>query len=135
MPTHISPMLAVVDAGAAIEFYRAAFGATVRWQIDTAVAELDIDGAPVFLAEQSPPSTRAPKELGSTSVRIELFVDDPHAVLKRAVAAGATLRSEVTNYEYPNTGPGRFTKLEQGSVLDPSGHIWLVGKLHYAPTK
>ena len=72
-----------------------------------------------------------PGQLGA----IAIGKDDPHAVLKRAVAAGATLRREVTNYEYPNTGPGRFTKLEQGSVLDPSGHIWLVGKLHYAPTK
>jgi len=130
--TKISPMLAVTNGAAAIEFYRKAFGASVLWQIETAVAELEIDGAPVFIGEQSPDhGHRAPVDLGGTSVRIELFVDDPRAVYRNAVDAGATVRSEVQEYDYPNTGPKPFKKLVQGSVLDPFGHIWLIGKLVY----
>ena len=37
-------MLAVSDGNAAMEFYRAAFGATVLWDLDGAVAGLAIDG-------------------------------------------------------------------------------------------
>lgn len=130
--TKISAMLAVTNGAAAIEFYRKAFGATVLWQIETAVAGLEIDGAPFFIGEASPDhGHKAPIDLGATSVRIELFVDDPHAMLRRAVDAGAKLRSEVQEYEYPNTGPKPFKKLIQGSVLDPFGHIWLITQLVY----
>ena len=34
MVTQISPMLAVSDATAAIQFYKAAFGAEERWRIE-----------------------------------------------------------------------------------------------------
>jgi chorismate-pyruvate lyase len=37
-------------------------------------------------------------------VRIELFVDDQVAVHARAVAAGATARSPVTEHEYATVG-------------------------------
>jgi PhnB protein len=78
MGTQISPMLAVGDGNAAIEFYKAAFGATLLWCLDGGVAGLSIDGANFFLAEESPPhGTRGPASAGFTTVRIELFVDDP----------------------------------------------------------
>ena len=99
MKTQISPMLAVSDGNAAIEFYKAAFGATVLWHLDGGghiVAGLEIDGAPFFLAHESPPhGTRSPASAGFTTVRIELFVSDPVAVHKQALAAGATDHSPV----------------------------------------
>lgn len=65
------------EGKAAIEFYKAAFGATVLWSLDDAVAGLSIQGAPRFLAEESPPhGTRSPSSVGFTTVRIELFVED-----------------------------------------------------------
>ena len=70
--THISPRLAVSDGNAAIKFYQAAFGAKF------------------FLVHEAPDSgTRSPSSAGFTTVRIELLVDDPIAIHKRAVAAGA----------------------------------------------
>jgi PhnB protein len=54
MGTQIAPMLAVTDGRAAIEFYKAAFGATVLWNLDGTVAGLEIGGAPFFLAEEAP---------------------------------------------------------------------------------
>ena len=83
MTTQISPMLAVGDGNAAVAFYKAAFGATVLWHLDGghAVAGLSIDGAQFFLASESPPhGTRSPASADFTTVRIELFVDDPVAV-------------------------------------------------------
>jgi uncharacterized glyoxalase superfamily protein PhnB len=62
METQISPMLAVNDGNAAIEFYRAAFDATLLWHLDGGehvVAGLSIDGAKFFIADESPPSRHA----------------------------------------------------------------------------
>src|SRR6476620_2710454 len=99
--TQISPMLAVGDGKAAIEFYKSAFGAAVLWSLNDAVAVLSIDGAEFFLADESPQyGTRAPSSAGFTTVRIELFVDDPVAVHRQAVAAGATNHSPVNQHDH-----------------------------------
>jgi hypothetical protein len=67
MGTRISAMLAVSDGNAAVEFYRAAFGATVLWDLEGEVAGLAIDGAPFFPAHESPPhGTRGPASAGFT---------------------------------------------------------------------
>jgi PhnB protein len=133
MMTQISPMLAVSDGKKAIEFYKAAFGADVLWQIEhdgQIVAGLEIEGAKFFLAHESPNyGTRGPVSVGFTTVRIELFVDDPIAVHKQAVAAGATDRAGVKEYEYEMMGPKPIKKMLQGSVVDPFGHKWLIGKI------
>jgi PhnB protein len=132
MGTQISPMLAVSDGNAAIEFYKAAFGATLLWHLDGGghvVAGLSIEGAPFFLAHESPPhGTRGPASAGFTTVRIELFVDDPVAVQRQAVAAGATERSPVLEHTHATTGPRPIRRMLQGSVVDPFGHVWLIGK-------
>ena len=132
MGTQISPMLAVSDGNAAIEFYKAAFGATVLWHLDGGghiVAGLEIDGAPFFLAHESPPhGTRSPASAGFTTVRIELFVNDPVAVHKQALAAGAIDHSPVREHNHSVTGPRPIGRMLQGAVVDPFGHLWLVGK-------
>jgi uncharacterized glyoxalase superfamily protein PhnB len=129
MATEICPMLAVSDAGAAIEFYKAAFGATVLWSLDGQVAGLSIAGARFFLAHESPPhGTRSPASAGFTTVRIELFVDDPVGVQRRALAAGATEHSPVREHEHETAGPQPIRRMLQGAVVDPFGHMWLVGK-------
>ena len=132
MGTQISPMLAVSDGNAAIAFYKAAFGATVLWHLDGGghiVAGLEIDGAPFFLAHESPPhGTRSPASAGFTTVRIELFVNDPVAVHKQALAAGATDHSPVREHTHTVTGPRPISRMLQGAVVDPFGHLWLVGK-------
>jgi uncharacterized glyoxalase superfamily protein PhnB len=128
----ISPMLAVGDANAAIEFYKVAFDAEVLWLIggEHVVAGLAVRGARFFLASESPSyGTRGPAEAGFTTVRIELFVDDPEAVQKQALAAGATLANPVTEFAYPMTGPRPIRRMLQGTIIDPFGHRWLIGKI------
>jgi PhnB protein len=108
-------MLAVSDGNAAIEFYKAAFGATLLWHLDAGehvVAGLSIDGATFFLAQESPPhGTRSPASAGFTTVRIELFVDDPVAVHKQALAAGAIERSPITEDKHTTTGPRPISRI------------------------
>lgn len=132
MTTQICPMLAVSDGNAAMDFYTRAFGATVRWFLDGGghiVAELDVDGARFFLAHESPPhGTRSPSTAGFTTVRIELFVDDPVAVHARALSAGATPHSPVQEHTHNVTGSTPILKMLQGAVVDPFGHMWLIGK-------
>lgn len=131
MTTAIAPMLAVSDGNAAIEFYKAAFGATLLWHLNGGhvVAGLEIDGAPFFLASESPPhGTRSPDSAGFTTVRIELFVDDPMAVHKRAVAAGGIERSPVREHTHETAGPRPIKRMLQGGVTDQFGHMWLIGK-------
>jgi PhnB protein len=130
MKTQISPMLAVSDGNAAIAFYQAAFGATLLWHLDGAVAGLSIDGAQFFLAHESPPhGTRNPASVGFTTVRIELFVDDPVAVQRHALAAGAIEHSPVEEHTHTTHGPQPIRRMLQGAVVDPFGHLWLVGKI------
>lgn len=128
----ISPMLAVPDGSVAIEFYKRAFEATVLWSLGSGadiVAGLSIHGAAFFLAHEAPPyGTRAPSTVGFTTVRVELFVHDPAAVHSRALAAGAVERSPIREHTYSTVGPQPINRMLQGSVTDPFGHIWLIGK-------
>lgn len=130
MPTRIAPMLAVSDPVAAIAFYTRAFNAVELWRIAPhgMVAGMSIDGADFFLAHESPPNgTHSPAGAGYTTVRIELFVDDPHAVHATAIAAGAREHSPVAEHEHQLEG-GDTLRMLQGSIIDPFGHVWLIGK-------
>jgi uncharacterized glyoxalase superfamily protein PhnB len=131
MGTQISPMLAVSDTGAAIDFYKRAFGAEELWRIGepAMVAGLSIHGAHLFLARETPArGTRSPDSTGHTTVRIELFVDDPQEVQDRAIAAGAREGSPVEEHTHETIGPRPTLRMMQGGVIDPFGHHWLIGK-------
>jgi len=129
----ISPMLAVRDGNAAIEFYKRAFDAKVLWHLQGGghvVAGLSVQGAQFFLAEESPRyGTQSPAAAGFTTVRIELFVDDPVAVHARGLAAGAVEHSPVMEHKHSTSGPHPIRKMVQGALIDPFGHMWLIGKI------
>lgn len=132
MKMQIIPMLAVSNGPAAIEYYRAAFGAKLLWQLgeQEVVAGLEIGGAKFFLAQEAPEyGTRGPAAAGFTTVRIELFVDDPITVQEQALAAGATEHSPIVEDYYEMQGAEPIRRIAQGAVTDPFGHIWLIGKI------
>jgi uncharacterized glyoxalase superfamily protein PhnB len=115
-------MLIVPDADAAIAWYKDALGAKVLWDLH-GVAGLHVAGAPLFLHEVNPtnPAETSPDRAGVTSVRIELFVDDPDGFVARAIDAGATPGSAMVDHEMP------WGIHRQGGFTDPFGHRWSVG--------
>jgi PhnB protein len=123
--TFFAPHLAVRNVLAELEFCKAAFGAVElrRWTNPDGtvhVAELSINGALFHLHEEMPGgSEKSPDTLRGTTSAIGLFVPDPHATVKTAIAAGARETSPVQDYDYGYT---------QGTIIDPAGHIWLVQK-------
>jgi PhnB protein len=81
-------------------------------------AELEIGDSVVMLSDALPQfSTRAPKELGGTSVSVFMYVEDVDAVVKQAIDAGATVTTEVADQFWGD----RF-----GVVQDPFGHLWSI---------
>ncbi len=129
--TAITATLSVRRGTEAIAFYKAAFGAVELFRVgDEAsgiVAQLSVDGAEFWLADESPEHKNySPESLGGCSVRMLLMVDDPDAVCARAAAAGATIVVPVEdNYGW-----------RLGRIVDPFGHHWEVGKPvvpHHSP--
>jgi len=121
--TAIVPLLSVRRGAAAVEFYQRAFGAVERFRIDNdkgeIVAQLAIDGAGFWVADESPPHANfSPETLGGSTVRMLLIVEDPDAMFARAVAAGATAVSAVaTRHGW-----------RVGRVVDAFGHHWEIGR-------
>jgi len=120
--TTIAPWLCLRGGGRAVEFYKAAFGATELFRMgdgDSVVARLSIQGAEFWLSDESPEHHNfSPESLGGITVRIILTVADPDAVFARAVKAGA---KEV----YPVTEEHDW---RLGRVVDPFGHHWEIGR-------
>src|SRR5215471_21232508 len=98
--TSIAPMLSVRRGAKAVEFYKAAFGATEEFRIDgeggSVVARLSVDGAEFWVADESPEHQNfSPETVGGGTVRMVMIVADPDAAFDRAVGAGATVISPV----------------------------------------
>ncbi|MBS1855341.1 MAG: VOC family protein [Acidobacteria bacterium] len=121
--TGIAPMLNVRGGARAIEFYKAAFGATERFRIDdesgAVVARLAVDAAEFWVADESPEHLNfSPHTLGGGTVRMVLTVEDPDAMFARAVSAGASVVWPVADqYGW-----------RLGRIQDPYGHHWEIGK-------
>jgi uncharacterized glyoxalase superfamily protein PhnB len=118
----VSVMLIVSNAAAARDWYAAALGAELLWDLGS-VAGLHIEGAPFFLHEAVPGKAResSPADAGVTTTRIEVFVDAPDDVIDRASRAGATDVQRVTDHDAP------WGTHRQGGFTDPFGHRWSVG--------
>jgi len=117
----ISVMLAVPDAAAAARWYAQAVGATELWNLGSVVG-LAIAGAPFFLGQPEGNGWDTQATLGSRTVRVEVFVDDPDAFIERAVAAGADGSIDpIQDHQMP------WGIHRQGGFIDPFGHLWLVG--------
>lgn len=120
-----APQLCVIDGAAAIAFYIKAFGALElrRWSNDDGsvhVAELSIEGALFHLRQETPhTSLYSPGTVKGSTCIIGLFVTDPDALVKKAIAANAREVSPVQDFDYG---------YRQGMVADPFGHHWLFEK-------
>ena len=121
--TTVAPMLSVRRGASAVDFYRQAFNAAERFRIDApdgaVVARLSIENAEFWIADESPELFNfSPETLGGGTVRMVLTVQDPDAVFHRALVAGASIVTPMTDqYGW-----------RIGRIKDPYGHHWEIGK-------
>jgi len=120
--TAFAPMLTIRNGVTDIGFYKNAFGAAEHMRLNNDdgsvhVAELIIDGAMFHLHEIYPPDETFNPEKHSGIITLGLITADVQSVFDKAIAAGATIISPITDYEYG---------YRQGTLLDPFGHQWLI---------
>lgn len=126
----ITPHLVCRDAAAAIDFYKAAFGADEVLRIPAPDGKvmhacLSINGGHFMLADEfcmdlgevAARGARSPQALNGTPVGIHLNVPDVDAIFNQAVAAGATIAMPVADM---------FWGDRYGVVEDPFGHHWSI---------
>jgi PhnB protein len=109
----------------AVAWYVEAFGAVVDYQVGgtdgmpEVVAQLSVGDAVFWISDESQDDENfSPESLGGATTRMALVVDDPRAVMARAVEAGAR---EV----YPAAEEHGWLL---GRIEDPYGHHWEVGR-------
>jgi PhnB protein len=119
--TSIEPELWVDRAAAAVSFYEAAFGAATLLRVgdgEDIVARLAVGDARFWVAAADSSMGRfSPEAIAGRTSRTLLVVDDPDAVVARAVGAGATEASPVVEEH----------GWRLGRIVDPHGHEWEVG--------
>jgi PhnB protein len=121
----LAPQLSVRRGREAVEFYKAAFGAEEIYRVggtdehEDVVSQLSIGVATFWVADESPAHLNfSPESLGGATTRMLLTVADPDAAVQRAVAAGATEVTAVTDdYGW-----------RVGRIVDPFGHHWEIGR-------
>jgi uncharacterized glyoxalase superfamily protein PhnB len=110
---------------AALKFYQEVFGASLG---DVMMepgghrlmhGEVILDDHMLFLsdefAEKEDVTTRTPKTLGGTTVRVTVQVSNADAIVERAVARGARVLMPVQDM---------FWGARYGKFVDPFGHEW-----------
>ena len=127
MPDHstttLAAMLSVRHGAKAINFYKAAFGATELFRIDSedgaVVARLAGGPSEVWVADESPEHQNfSPETLRGGTARMVMTVADPDDAFDRAVTAGATVVWPVSEqYGW-----------RLGRIVDPFGHHWEIGR-------
>ena len=128
--SQLIPYLAVRDARAAMSWYTDALGARVvgdPYVMDDdriGHAELDVGGAPLYLADEYPELGLAGPEDGRVSVSLHLAVADVDAAVARAQATGATVERPPTDAPYGRTGV----------IVDPYGHRWMLQTPAHQPS-
>jgi PhnB protein len=119
----LTPFLTVRDAARAIEFYKAAFGATERGVMkgpDGKImhAELKIGDSIIMLSDEFPEfGALSPLTSGGSGMGLHIYVDGVDAAFDRAVKAGAEVEMPVMD---------QFWGDRYGKLKDPFGHKWSI---------
>jgi PhnB protein len=114
------------EGHAALKFYKKAFDAVEYRRFDNDdgtihIAELQMGGTMFRFHEENPSKQQSsPHTCGTSTVGIHLMVDDPDAIMEKAVTAGAKMLSPMQDY---------FYGYRQGEMVDPFGHFWTLEKV------
>ena len=118
----ITPYITVDDAAKAIDFYKAALGATeiVRMEMGGKIghAEVRIGDSVVMLSDEWPDRGKlGPKSRGGPTSSLMVYVQDVDAAFTKAVGAGAVETMPVAD---------QFWGDRMGGLRDPFGHEWML---------
>ena len=120
----ITPYLGIKDAGKAIDFYKAAFGAVEMFRLESpdgrvGHAELKIGDSSIMLADpcDMEGGLVSSQSLAGAAIGLHLYVDDVDARFAQALKAGATQIRAVENQFYGD---------RSGTLKDPFGNLWFV---------
>src|SRR3954467_3754015 len=120
----VIPHLVVKGGAAAVDFYKAAFGAVELFRMPTPDgklmhASLVVNGGPLMLCDDMPEPwggvSRAPG--GPSPVTLHLTVSNADATIAQAAAAGATVTMPADDM---------FWGDRYGQIVDPFGHAWSI---------
>jgi PhnB protein len=118
----VTPYLTVDNARQALEWYKTALGAVeLSRQVrpgDGLImhGELQIGDSPIMINDTAIGGA-SPTTLGGSPVALWVYVEDCDALFNRAVAAGAEVRTPLTNH---------FWGDRSGSLMDPYGYQWTI---------
>lgn len=120
--TYFAPELYIPNGTHSIDFYKR-FGAIEHFCLrnddgSIHVAELEINGA-IFHVHETMSDALQPLTAGGVTAVIGLFVPDVAAIMRQAIAAGATEINPTTDHE---------CGYRQGMFKDPFGHYWQIQK-------
>ncbi|MBK9214055.1 MAG: VOC family protein [Chloracidobacterium sp.] len=116
----ITPYLICRNAGAAIDFYKRAFGAEELFRIgegdSVGHAELKIGNSIIMLADEFPQmNALSPETIGGSSVSLYIYVEDVDTFTGKAIAEGLEVIKPVADQFYGD---------RSGHFKDPFGHLW-----------
>jgi PhnB protein len=119
----VTPYLIVKDAGAAIDFYKKAFGATEVLRMEgpggkIMHAELQIGNSRIMLADENPEIGYPALPEGVRSpVGLMIYVENVDKTAAQATAAGIKTERPVADQFYGD---------RSGNFIDPFGHRWTI---------
>jgi PhnB protein len=116
----ITPYLICANAEAAIDFYKAAFGAEELFRIGqpgmVGHAEMKIGNAIFMLADEHPEiNAQGPKSIGGSPVTLMIYVENVDDFTEKAIKEGLEVIKPVADQFYGD---------RSGMFRDPFGHLW-----------
>ena len=122
----VSAYFIVKNAEAAIDFYRAAFGAEEIFRMTDPVdgrvghAELSFGQTVMMIADEYPDfGALSPDTIGGSPVTFHLATTSTDQMLVRATAAGAVILRAASDQSYGE---------RVAMILDPFGHKWMLSQ-------
>jgi PhnB protein len=119
----LTSYLILQDAGAAIDFYKQAFGAVELFRMNgpdgkVGHAEIKIGDSMLMLgSENLKMGYRGVQSYGGSPISIMLYAEDSDALFNQAVAAGAEVKQAIKDQFYGD---------RSGTIADPFGFQWTI---------
>ncbi len=123
--TSVTPYVVMDDAGAAIEFYKKALGATEKMRFPTPdggvmYAEIQVGNSRIMMGNPSPDcGGKSAKSLGGSPVSFYLYVEDIEAAFSKAKDAGMLVKKGIEDM---------FWGDRMGTLTDPFNVEWTIAQ-------